>query len=127
VSNMSLVAPRVEDRWRLRRSTNMAIVRTSISGRAEIVPGSPQSGSCLIHHPPPPPFISPEDSPCIDDDDDGDDDAAAFCSRRFKYAPRDSDAAAQRSGTAAKPRGVNNTLDVPVPELASPRSCSSGA
>lgn len=77
-------------------------MRRSVSGRADIVPGSPQSGSCLIHQPPPP---LPLSLLVVDD---------AFCSRRFKYDARDSDAAAQRSGTAASPRGVSNTLDVAV-------------
>ena len=85
------------------------MVRRSVSGRAEIVPGSPQSASCLIHQP-----FEFEFEFGFDDVDDAFDEEAASCSRRFKYDTRDSDAAAQRSGTAANPRGVNNTLEVAV-------------
>jgi len=41
----------IDFREREKDSNAVAITMIAVSGKASIVPGSPQSGSCFLHHP----------------------------------------------------------------------------
>jgi len=78
-------------------SNAVAITMTTVSGKASIVPGSPQSGSCFLHHPSEVEVALPASGG-----------GGVVDPSLWRYARLVSDAAAHRRGMAASPLGVSN-------------------